>query len=89
MGLNGLHFHDLRHTGNLLAAQTPGAALRDLMGRMGHDSMRAALIYQHASIDADRHIAASMGEQLELFSSESTDNDEGDDGAPGPLEPTG
>jgi hypothetical protein len=47
------------------------------------------LIYQHASIDADRHIAASMGEQLELFSSESTDNDEGDDGAPGPIEPTG
>jgi integrase len=60
MGLAGLHFHDLRHTGNLLAAQTPGATLRDLMGRMGHDSMRAALIYQHPSIDTDRHVAASM-----------------------------
>jgi integrase len=55
MGLIGLHFHDLRHTGNHLAAQTPGAALRDLMVRMGHGSMRAALIYQHASQDADRH----------------------------------
>lgn len=64
MGLAGLHFHDLRHTGNHLAAQTPGATLRDLMVRMGHGSMRAALIYQHASQDADRHIADSLGERL-------------------------
>lgn len=46
IGAEGLHFHDLRHTGNTLAAMT-GASLRDLMTRMGHDSMRAALIYQH------------------------------------------
>ena len=64
MGLTGLHFHDLRHTGNHLAAQTPGATLRDLMVRMGHGSMRAALIYQHASRDGDRHIAESMSERL-------------------------
>jgi len=32
----------------------PGATLRDLMVRMGHDSMRAALIYQHASQTADQ-----------------------------------
>ena len=64
MGLTGLHFHDLRHTGNHLAAQTPGATLRDLMVRMGHGSMRAAVIYQHASHDADRHIADSLGERL-------------------------
>jgi integrase len=64
MGLRGLHFHDLRHTGNHLAAQTPGATLRDLMVRMGHGSMRAALIYQHASRDADRHIAESLGDRL-------------------------
>ena len=64
MGLTGLHFHDLRHTGNHLAAQTPGATLRDLMVRMGHGSMRAALIYQHASRDADRQIADSLTERL-------------------------
>lgn len=64
MGLTGLHFHDLRHTGNHLAAQTPGATLRDLMVRMGHGSMRVALIYQHASQDADRHIADSLSERL-------------------------
>jgi integrase len=41
----GLHFHDLRHSGNTLAAAS-GASLRDLMQRMGHDSVRAAMIYQ-------------------------------------------
>ena len=48
VGAPGLHFHDLRHTGNMLAANA-GASTRDLMARMGHDSMRAALIYQHAT----------------------------------------
>ena len=37
IGVPTLHFHDLRHTGNTLAAQS-GASLRDLMTRMGHDS---------------------------------------------------
>jgi integrase len=88
MGLEGLHFHDLRHTGNLLAAQTPGATLRDLMARMGHDSMRAALIYQHASRDADRHIAESMGEQLALFWPVTSDDDDDDEGGSASLVPT-
>jgi len=34
-----------------------GASLRDLMTGMGHDSMRAALIYQHNTQGADRKIA--------------------------------
>jgi integrase len=46
IGMTGLNFHDLRHTGNQFAVQN-GARLRDLMARMGHDSERAALIYQH------------------------------------------
>lgn len=33
-----------RHTGNQLAASS-GATTRELMHRMGHGSMRAALIY--------------------------------------------
>src|SRR3954467_3606793 len=41
-----LHFHDLRHTGNTLTAQS-GATLPDLMARMGHASTRAASIYLH------------------------------------------
>src|SRR5262245_53814388 len=38
----GFTFHDLRHTGNNLAAAS-GASTRELMHRMGHSSMRAAL----------------------------------------------
>jgi integrase len=45
IGMTGLHFHDLRRTGNQFAARS-GARLRDLMARMGHDSERAAMIYQ-------------------------------------------
>lgn len=59
MGLTGLHFHDLRHTGNTLAADT-GVSLRNLMARMGHDNERAALIYQHKSAIADRQIADGL-----------------------------
>lgn len=59
LGVPGLHFHDLRHTGNHLAAQT-GASTRELMARMGHDDMRAALIYQRATSEADRRIAAGI-----------------------------
>ncbi len=53
IGTEGLHFHDLRHTGNQFAAAS-GAGLRDLMARMGHDSERAAMIYQHEARGADR-----------------------------------
>lgn len=50
------HFHDLRHTGNHLAAQT-GASTRELMQRMGHSTVRAAMIYQHATDARSRHLA--------------------------------
>jgi integrase len=60
-GLTGFHFHDLRHTGNHIAAAT-GASLRELMGRMGHSTTRAALIYQHRTAERDRLIAAAMSE---------------------------
>ncbi|GII65069.1 hypothetical protein Skr01_51540 [Sphaerisporangium krabiense] len=59
IGLPGLHFHDLRHTGNTLAAGS-GVSLRDLMERMGNDSVRAAMIYQHSTAQADRKIADAM-----------------------------
>lgn len=63
IGQPNLHFHDLRHTGNTLAAQT-GASTRDLMARMGHDSPQAALIYQHATAEADRAIAQALHEAV-------------------------
>ncbi|MFF4771785.1 tyrosine-type recombinase/integrase [Microtetraspora fusca] len=64
MGVKSLHFHDLRHTGNTLAAQS-GASLADLKARMGHDSDRAALIYQHATRDADQRIADALSARVE------------------------
>jgi integrase len=59
LGLEHLHFHDLRHTGNTLAAST-GASTRELMVRMGHSSAEAALKYQHASRERDRVIASKL-----------------------------
>jgi integrase len=72
IGAPGLHFHDLRHTGNTLAAQT-GASLRDLMTRMGHDSPRAALIYQHSTSDADRAVAAALDAVLRGVDDDATE----------------
>lgn len=57
------HFHDLRHTGNTLAAAS-GASTRELMHRVGHASMRAALIYQHATSERDREIAEGMDRRI-------------------------
>jgi integrase len=59
IGLEHLHFHDLRHSGNPWAAAT-GASTRELMVRMGHSSSTAALRYQHATRDRDRAIAEAL-----------------------------
>jgi integrase len=61
-GLTGVHFHDLRHAGNNLAAEA-GANLRELMERMGHASSRAALIYLHSTPDRQRALADAIGER--------------------------
>jgi integrase len=58
-GAPGVRFHDLRHLSATLAA-TVGATTRELMSRMGHCSPRAALIYQHAVADRDRHVAEAL-----------------------------
>lgn len=76
VGATGLHFHDLRHSGNTMAAQT-GTSLRDLMTRMGHDNPRAALIYQHATSDADRAIAVALDAVLKQHDSDDQ-HDKGD-----------
>lgn len=72
IGAPGLHFHDLRHTGNQLAADT-GAGLRDLMDRMGHDSARAALIYQHKSFAAGQVIADALSAGIDALDQADTD----------------
>jgi integrase len=81
IGAEGLHVHDLRHTGNQFAANS-GAALKDLMARMGHDSERAALIYQHEARGADRRITDAIDSHVQA------ERDD-DDGAAGALVPAG
>ncbi|MBB2914821.1 integrase [Streptosporangium becharense] len=54
-----IHFHDLRHTGNTLAANA-GASIRELMERMGHSSTRAAMIYQHSTHERQREVARKL-----------------------------
>lgn len=63
-GRPDLRFHDLRHTGAVLAAQT-GATLAELMGRLGHSTPGAALRYQHAAADRDMEIARRLSEMVE------------------------
>lgn len=58
-------WHDLRHTGAVLAAQT-GASLAELMGRLGHSTPGAALIYQHAAAGRDAQIAAALSRLVEV-----------------------
>ncbi|MGV7697851.1 tyrosine-type recombinase/integrase [Mycobacterium kansasii] len=54
-----LRFHDLRHSGAVLAAAT-GATLAELMARLGHSTPAAAMRYQHAAQGRDREIAALL-----------------------------
>jgi integrase len=64
VGLDGFRFHDLRHTGQTLAAAT-GATLPDLMKRLGHASPAAANRYLHAVEGRDREIAAALSHLAE------------------------
>jgi integrase len=58
-GRDDLRWHDLRHSGAVLAAAT-GASLAELMARLGHSTPQAAMRYQHAAQGRDREIAALL-----------------------------
>lgn len=58
-GRPDLRFHDLRHTGATMAARS-GATLAELMQRLGHSTVGAALRYQHAASDRDQALAAKL-----------------------------
>jgi integrase len=63
LGLDHLHFHDLRHVAGTMAAAT-GAGTKELMYRLGHVSPQAALRYQHATRERDTVIAEAMGAMI-------------------------
>ncbi len=60
-GRSDLRWHDLRHTGAVLAAAT-GATLAELMARLGHSTPGAALRYQHAAEGRDAVIAQRLSD---------------------------
>lgn len=57
----GFRFHDLRHTGQTLAASA-GATLKDLMLRLGHASPVAAQRYLHVVEGRDAEIASALSD---------------------------
>jgi integrase len=61
LGLDHLHFHDLRHTGQSLA-MVKGANTKDLQRRAGQSSEAAARIYMHGSKVRDREVAESLSD---------------------------
>jgi len=60
-GRTDLRWHDLRHTGAVMAAQA-GATMADLMARLGHSSADAALRYQHTARGRDAMLAVRLSE---------------------------
>jgi integrase len=63
-GRDDLRFHDLRHSGAVMAAQA-GATLADLQARLGHTTPGAAMIYQHAAAERDALIAEAISAMTE------------------------
>ena len=59
-----LRWHDLRHTGAVLAAGT-GATLAELMDRLGHSTPQAAMRYQHSAQGRDKAIATALSKMLD------------------------
>lgn len=61
IGRPDLHLHDLRHSGLTWVAAS-GASLAELMRRGGHSTPSAAMVYQHATEDRDKALAAALGD---------------------------
>jgi integrase len=61
--VEGLRFHDLRHTAATLAL-TAGATPRELMERMGDASSSVAARYQHVMEGRDSAIAAALDDLI-------------------------
>lgn len=80
IGMPGLHFHDLRHTANQSPA-TAGRGCATSWRGMGHDSERAAMIYQHKARGADQAITSAIDEHVSRKRGARSDDD--DDGAAG------
>jgi integrase len=61
IGREDLTWHDLRHTGAMFAYRA-GASVPTVQARLGHTTMRAAMIYAHAADDSDAVLADALEE---------------------------
>ena len=59
IGHPGLHFHDLRHFGGVMAA-VAGATTREVMDRLGHTTSSAAMRYEHVAAGRADTLAARL-----------------------------
>lgn len=74
----------------LVTSSQTYVSTKDLMARMGQDSPRAALIYQHASRQADQTIADKLSALIEDANSTKDHPDDDDENGPaGALVPVG
>jgi integrase len=62
-GVEGLRFHDLRHTAATLALAA-GANTRELKQHIGHPSPTAALRYQHVMDGQDAPAASALDDMI-------------------------
>lgn len=61
-GRPDLRWHDLRHTGAVLVAQS-GATLRELQSRLGHTTAAMSLRYQHVAEGRDQLLAERLSDR--------------------------
>ncbi|MGC5245393.1 tyrosine-type recombinase/integrase [Gordonia sp. DT219] len=59
IGRDGLHVHDLRHFAGTQAARV-GGTTAEVMSRLGHSTVSAAMKYQSSDLKRDREIAARL-----------------------------
>ncbi|KUI13394.1 integrase [Mycobacterium lehmannii] len=58
VGIEGMRWHDLRHFAGTMAAQVGN--LREVMDRLGHSTVRAAMIYQGLVDNRDAEVADAL-----------------------------
>jgi len=71
-GLQGLRFHDLRHTAATLAV-VAGATTMELMARMGHSTLAMAIRHQHVMEGRDAFIASALDRLIQTGDSQEPD----------------
>ena len=62
--LERVRLHDLRHLAGTLTSSQAGATTRELMDRLGHSSMDAAMRYQHVAAERNGEVARRIDDLI-------------------------